>query len=106
MALLKTVKITDEQAQSLNVYLNNVRFDIGNDPEDIEDADLLGLNGTSNQFVEVRFPNEMEVTFDDAVYDAIEVLTENAGYCISDCEVDKVLFLDEHCGTRHELEPK
>ena len=86
------MKILLENESKFYVYLNNVKFDTEVDGEILDPAEE-GL--TENQFVEVIPEGAGIVDLEaDVLEVAIDILTENAGFCVKGFDVDRIVIVD------------
>ena len=88
------MKIVLTYESKFYVYLNNVKFDTEVDGE-ILDPNEEGL--TQNQFIEVTPEGAGIVDLEaDVLEVAIDTLTENAGFCVTAFDVDRIVIVDPH----------
>ena len=84
------------------VYFNNVNWDTEIDGETM-DPQELGL--TPNQMVylekaDLRLAGTTLVDVEDILAIALETLSDNAGYCVLDSKIDRIVYVNESAEER------
>lgn len=91
------INLNNNDSEIFWVYFNNVKWDTEVDGETM-DSEFLGL--TPNQMVHL---DKSDFSLDGTnltdvegiVEVALETLSDNAGYCVRYCKVDRIVYVNE-----------
>ena len=94
------INLNNNDSEIFWVYFNNVKWDTEVEGE-ILDSEYLGL--TPNQMVHLeksdfglfKIEGISPVDVEGIVEVALETLSDNAGYCVRYCKVDRIVYVNE-----------
>ena len=88
------IALRHDNFEQFNVFLNDVQWDTEDDKY---------IPGPDNCFVEVPSRDLLgldTVDFADILEASLNRLTDDTGFCILDCQLDRIVYIDKKNNTR------